>query len=107
MASRACAVLILAIAATHARDCIEITLNDKSLLTDSIFNGTILKVEAKNESIGESARYNVLDLWGRLPRVVVPRNGTSEQCRRDGQLYLDSLARLELWALKSNYLHFY
>lgn len=39
-------------------------------------------------------------MWDKLPRVVVPRNGTSEQCRRDAQLFLDSLDRLELWALK-------
>lgn len=103
MATRACVVLIFAFAATHARDCMEITLNEQKF-TDSIFNGTVLRVEAKNESVFDSVRYNVFDLWERLPRVVVPRNATSDQCRRDGQLYLDSLERMELWALKSRYI---
>lgn len=104
MAPRACALLFLAIATVTARECIELTLPDKSLLTDSILNGTILKLAAKNESFDESGRFNIVELWERFPKVVVPRNGTSEQCRRDSQLYLDSLDRLELWALKSKYL---
>ncbi|XP_026745777.1 nose resistant to fluoxetine protein 6 [Trichoplusia ni] len=100
MAARACAVLLLAIATVSARECIELTLPDKSLLSDSILNGTILKLAAQNESFDESGRFNVVEIWERFPKVVVPRNGTSEQCRRDSQLYLDSLARLELWAMK-------
>uniref|UniRef100_A0A2A4J5M9 Nose resistant-to-fluoxetine protein N-terminal domain-containing protein n=1 Tax=Heliothis virescens TaxID=7102 RepID=A0A2A4J5M9_HELVI len=100
MAPRACAILLLAIATVAARECIELTLPDKSLLTDSILNGTILKVAAKNESFDESGRFNIVELWDRFPKLVVPTNGTSEQCRRDSQLYLDSLDRLELWALK-------
>lgn len=104
MASRACA-LLLAITVVSARECLEpvcLTLPDQSILTDSILNGTILKFTSKNESNYKSARFNVLELWERFPRVFVPRNGTSEQCRRDSQLFLDSLDRLELWALKSN-----
>ncbi|KOB79220.1 Drop dead, partial [Operophtera brumata] len=102
MEARACSLLALylALTATAARECIEITLPDKIILNDSIFNGTFLKIAARNESLDESAKYNVLGLWDRFPRVVVPRNATSEQCRKDGQLYMDSLERLELWALK-------
>ncbi|XP_075972637.1 drop dead [Anticarsia gemmatalis] len=100
MAERACAFLFLAFATAAARECIELTLPDKSLLTDSILNGTILKLAAKNESYEESGRYNVVEIWEKFPKIVVPRNGTSEQCRRDSQSYLDSLDRLELWALK-------
>lgn len=100
MAPRACALLLLAIATVAARECIELTLADKSLLTDSILNGTILKLAAKNESFDESGRFNIVKLWEQFPKIVVPSNGTSEQCRRDSQLYLDSLVRLELWALK-------
>ena len=107
MAPRACAVLLLAIATVAARECIELTLPDKSLLTDSILNGTILKLAAKNESYDESGRFNIVELWERFPKIVVPSNGTSEQCRRDSQQYLDSLDRLELWALKSKYLQFF
>lgn len=102
MEARACLLaLYLALTATAARECIEITLPD--LIHDSIINGTILKLAARNASFEESAKfkYNVLELWDRFPKVVVPRNATSEQCRMDGQLYLDSLKRLELWALKS------
>lgn len=104
MASRACAVLLLAITAVAARECIELTLPDKSVLTDSILNGTILKLATKNESYDESGRFNIVEMWERFPKIVVPSNGTSEQCRRDSQQYLDSLERLELWALKSKYL---
>lgn len=107
MAPRACALLLLAIATVAARECIELTLTEKSLLTDSILNGTILKLSAKNESFDESGRFNVVKLWEQFPKIVVPSNGTSEQCRRDSQLYLDSLDRLELWALKSKYLPLY
>uniref|UniRef100_A0A2H1WXK0 SFRICE_041482 n=1 Tax=Spodoptera frugiperda TaxID=7108 RepID=A0A2H1WXK0_SPOFR len=107
MAPRACALLLLAIATVAARECIELTLTEKSLLTDSILNGTILKLSTKNESFDESGRFNVVKLWEQFPKIVVPSNGTSEQCRRDSQLYLDSLDRLELWALKSKYLPLY
>lgn len=106
MAVRACALLFLAFTVAAARECIELTLSDKSLLTDSILNGTILKLAAKNESFQESGLFNVVEMWERFPKIVVPRNGTSEQCRRDSQLYLDSLERLELWALKSKYMFF-
>ncbi|CAH2243574.1 jg12884 [Pararge aegeria aegeria] len=85
--------------ACAARECIELTIDD-NILADSIFNGTILKVTAKNESYDESARFNVLGLWDKFPRIMVPVNGTSEQCRRDSRLFLDSLDQLELWALR-------
>lgn len=101
MASRAC--LLLAITAVAgARDCIELTLPDKNILTDTLLNNTILKVKAQNTS--DLPRVNVVRLWDEFPKVVVPRNGTSEQCRRESQHFLDSLDRLELWALKSNFL---
>ncbi|KAL0839331.1 hypothetical protein ABMA28_016070 [Loxostege sticticalis] len=97
MASRAC--LLLAITAVAgARDCIELTLPDKNILTDTLLNNTILKVKAQNTS--DLPRVNVVRLWDEFPKVVVPRNGTSEQCRRESQHFLDSLDRLELWALK-------
>lgn len=102
MASRAC-LLLAVVAGAVARDCIELTLSDSNL--DTIFNGTLHKVTAKNES--EFAKFDVVQLWDRFPRVVVPRNGTSEQCRRESQLFLDSLERLELWALKSNFSFFF
>lgn len=100
MATRAFVLLLLATCA-YARECIELTLNDKTLLTDSLLNGTILKVLSKNETNVDSAIVNIVELWDRFPKIVVPINGTSEQCRRDTQLYLDSLERMELWALKS------
>lgn len=102
MATRACLLLFLA-AVAAARECIELTLPEKSILTDTIFNGTILKITAKNDTIDDTNRVNVLNLFDGFPKIVVPRNGTSEQCRRDSQLYMDSLERLELWALKSMY----
>ncbi|KAM3968323.1 drop dead [Aphomia sociella] len=98
MAARACLLLICA-AVAAARECIELTLPDKSILTESLFNGTLIKITL-NDTIEEAPRFNILDMWDRFPRVVVPRNGTSEQCRRDSQLYLSSLEKLELWALK-------
>lgn len=103
MEARACLLaLYLALATAAARECIEITLPEQ-LIYDSTVNGTILKLTARNGSYEESVKfeYNVLGLWNMFPKVVVPRNATSEQCRKDGQLYLDSLNRLELWALKS------
>lgn len=106
MMALACALLLLAFTTVAARECIELTLPDKSLLTDTILNGTILKLATKNESFDESGLFNVVEMWERFPKIVVPRNGTSEQCRRDSQLYLDSLDRLELWALKSKYIFF-
>lgn len=102
---RACSILAFYLAFSSARECIEITLPDR-LINDSFFNATILKIAARNDSLDETARFNVLGLWERLPKVVVPRNATSEQCRKDGQVYLDSLARLELWALKSRFFLF-
>ncbi|CAG4940140.1 unnamed protein product [Colias eurytheme] len=99
MTARAC-VLLLLCANAFARECIELTLSDRNLLSDSIFNGTIQKLGARNESNDDSARVDLLGLWERFPKVVVPLNGTSEQCRRDGQMFLDALDRLELWALK-------
>ncbi|CAG5010488.1 unnamed protein product [Parnassius apollo] len=98
MAARACLLLLL-ISACAARECIELTLSEKSI-ADSIFNGTLLKISAKNESYDDSVKTNVLELWDRFPKIMVPMNGTSEQCRRDSRLFLDSLNRLELWALK-------
>lgn len=100
MAARACVLLLLATCA-YARDCIELTLSDKTILTNSLLNGTILKTVSKNETNDDSAFVNIVELWDRFPKIVVPRNGTSEQCRRDTHLYLDGLERLELWALKS------
>ncbi|XP_072942215.1 nose resistant to fluoxetine protein 6-like [Epargyreus clarus] len=99
MATRAC-VLLLLIGACAARDCIELTLSDKSILSEGIFNGTVLKIAANNDSYVESEKVSILDLWDRFPRIVVPTNGTSEQCRRETRLFLDGLDRLELWALK-------
>ncbi|XP_026326406.1 nose resistant to fluoxetine protein 6-like [Hyposmocoma kahamanoa] len=99
MATRALVLLLVATCA-YARECIELTLNDKTLLTDSVLNGTILKVVSKNETNDDSAVVNIVELWDRFPKIVVPSNGTSEQCRRDAQLYLYSLERMELWALK-------
>lgn len=105
MAARACVLLCLMCAcACAARECIELTMNN-NLLSESIFNGTVFKVN--NESYVESAKINILELWDRFPRIMVPMNGTSEQCRRDSRLFLDSLDRLELWALKSNYLFYF
>ncbi|CAK1578058.1 unnamed protein product [Parnassius mnemosyne] len=98
MAARACLLLLL-VGACAARECIELTLSEKSI-ADSIFNGTLLKIAAKNESYDDSVKTNVLQLWDRFPKIMVPMNGTSEQCRRDSRLFLDSLDRLELWALK-------
>ncbi|XP_026765152.2 nose resistant to fluoxetine protein 6-like [Galleria mellonella] len=98
MAARAC-VLLLCAAVVAARECIELTLSDKSILTESLFNGTLIKF-GLNHTAEESPRFNILDVWDRFPRVVVPKNGTSEQCRRDSQHYIDSLEKLELWALK-------
>lgn len=94
-------VLLLLVTSACARECIELTLNDKTLLTDSLLNTTILKVASKNDTSDDSAVINIVELWDRFPKIVVPSNGTSEQCRRDTQLYLDSLERMELWALKS------
>ncbi|CAK1551592.1 unnamed protein product [Leptosia nina] len=99
MNARACVLLAL-FACASARDCLELTLSDNTILSDSLFNGTILKLAAKNESVDVSARVDVLGLWDKFPKILVPLNGTSEQCRRDGRLFLDSLDRLELWALK-------
>ncbi|XP_041972895.1 nose resistant to fluoxetine protein 6-like [Aricia agestis] len=94
MATRACIVLCaLVICAYAARECIELTIKD-NFLSDSIFNSTILKVKQ------EGARVNIVGLWDKFPKTVVPLNGTSEQCRRESQLFLDSLDRLELWALQ-------
>ncbi|XP_046978716.1 nose resistant to fluoxetine protein 6 [Vanessa cardui] len=98
MAARACVLLSL-VCACAARECIELTIGDNQIFSRSIFNNTILKVAANNESL-ESSRVNLLDLWDKFPRIMVPVNGTSEQCRRDSRLFLDSLDRLELWALK-------
>ncbi|KPJ10529.1 hypothetical protein RR48_06323 [Papilio machaon] len=98
MAARACLLLLFA-GACAARECIELTLSERSL-TDSLLNGTILKFAAKNESNVDSARTNVLELWDRFPRILVPMNGTTEQCRRESRVFRDSLDRLELWALK-------
>ncbi|VVC92273.1 unnamed protein product [Leptidea sinapis] len=100
MATRAC-VLLAICAGAFARDCIELTLSDRqqNILTDSLFNGTIV-LTANNETYIESAKYDFLGLWDAFPKIVVPVNGTSEQCRRDSQMFLDSLDRLELWALK-------
>ncbi|XP_013161772.1 PREDICTED: nose resistant to fluoxetine protein 6 isoform X1 [Papilio xuthus] len=98
MAARACLLLLFA-GACAARECIELTLSERSL-TDSLLNGTILKLTAKNESNIDSARTNVLELWDRFPRILVPMNGTTEQCRRESRVFRDSLDRLELWALK-------
>ncbi|XP_049865237.1 nose resistant to fluoxetine protein 6-like [Pectinophora gossypiella] len=99
MATRGC-LLLLFIGACAAHDCLELTLSDQTILTDSLLNGTILKLATKNESLDDSVRFNVLELWDKFPKIVVPTNGTSEQCRRESQVYLDSLDRLELWALK-------
>ncbi|CAH4036539.1 nose resistant to fluoxetine protein 6 [Pieris brassicae] len=99
MIARAGVLLLLCATCACARDCIELTLSDKHL-SDSLFNGTILKVAARNESVDNSVEVDILGLWERFPKIVVPLNGTSEQCRRDGQLFLHSLDRLELWALK-------
>ncbi|CAH0717421.1 unnamed protein product, partial [Brenthis ino] len=96
MAARACVLLCL-VCACAARECIELTMKN-SLLSESIFNGTIFKV--KNNSYVDSAKVNILELWDRFPKIMVPMNGTSQQCRRDSRLFLDSLNRLELWALK-------
>lgn len=104
MAARACLLLLFA-GACAARECIELTLSERSL-TDSLLNGTILKFAAKNDSNVDSARTNVLELWDRFPRILVPMNGTTEQCRRESRVFRDSLERLELWALKSNYVLF-
>lgn len=105
MAARACVLLCLICAcACAARECIELTMKS-DLLSESIFNGTVFKVH--NQSYVESEKLNILELWDRFPRIMVPMNGTSEQCRRDSRLFLDSLDRLELWALKSNYLFFF
>lgn len=101
MDARACVVLLLA-AAAAARDCIELTLPPKSLLTESILNGTIFRLTARNESIERYPQVNIMNLFNRFPKVVVPRNGTNEQCRIDSQMFLDGLDNLELWALKSN-----
>lgn len=101
MAARTCVLLAL-VCACAARECIELTIADDNIFSSTISNGTILKVAAHNESY-ESSKINVLDLWDRFPRIMVPVNGTSEQCRRDSRLFYDSLDRLELWALKSNY----
>ncbi|XP_053600049.1 nose resistant to fluoxetine protein 6 [Plodia interpunctella] len=99
MDARACVVLLLA-AAAAARDCIELTLPPKSLLTESILNGTIFRLTARNESIERYPQVNIMNLFNRFPKVVVPRNGTNEQCRIDSQMFLDGLDNLELWALK-------
>ncbi|XP_047545507.1 nose resistant to fluoxetine protein 6 [Vanessa atalanta] len=98
MAARTCVLLCL-ICVCAARECIELTIGDNNIFSQSIFNNTILKVAANNESF-ESSRVNLLDLWDKFPRIMVPVNGTSDQCRRDSRLFLDSLDRLELWALK-------
>ncbi|XP_028028515.1 nose resistant to fluoxetine protein 6 [Bombyx mandarina] len=101
MASRACGlILTLFTSAVLSRDCIELTISDKRIITETILNSTILKFQHENDTVVESSRFNIVQLWERFPKVVVPRNGTSEQCRRDSQLYMDSLDRLELWALK-------
>ncbi|XP_045459770.1 nose resistant to fluoxetine protein 6 [Melitaea cinxia] len=98
MAARTCVLLAL-VCACAARECIELTIADDNIFSSTISNGTILKVAAHNESY-EYSRVNILDLWDRFPRIMVPVNGTSEQCRRDSRLFYDSLDRLELWALK-------
>ncbi|CAG9791790.1 unnamed protein product [Diatraea saccharalis] len=98
MDARAC-LLLAVVTIAAARECIELTLTD-SILSDTILNGTILKVAAKNETVDYVHGVNVLELWEKFPRVMVPMNGTSEQCRRESQLFHDSLERLELWALK-------
>ncbi|CAH2063672.1 unnamed protein product, partial [Iphiclides podalirius] len=96
MAPRACLLLLL-VGASAARECIELTLPEG--VTDGIFNGTVLSFAARNGS-REVAQTDVLGLWDRFPKVVVPVNGASEQCRWDSSRYLDALQRLELWALK-------
>ncbi|KAL4704138.1 hypothetical protein ACJJTC_003423 [Scirpophaga incertulas] len=100
MAARACLLLaLLAAAGASARDCIALTLPD-SIIPDSILNGTILKIARRNESYEDVRRFNVMGLFDKFPRLMVPMNGTSEQCRRESRHFLDSLDRLELWALK-------
>ncbi|XP_037297265.1 nose resistant to fluoxetine protein 6 [Manduca sexta] len=101
MAAIACAVLaVLSAHIAAARECIELTISDNTIITESILNSTILKLSSKNETFEESVPVNVVELWERFPKVVVLRNSTGEQCRRDSQLYVDSLEKLELWALK-------
>lgn len=108
MASRACGlILTLFTSAVLSRDCIELTISDKRIITETILNSTILKFQHENDTVVESSRFNIVQLWERFPKVVVPRNGTSEQCRRDSQLYMDSLDRLELWALKSKFCFYF
>ncbi|KAG6465272.1 hypothetical protein O3G_MSEX015039 [Manduca sexta] len=105
MAAIACAVLaVLSAHIAAARECIELTISDNTIITESILNSTILKLSSKNETFEESVPVNVVELWERFPKVVVLRNSTGEQCRRDSQLYVDSLEKLELWALKSKYI---
>lgn len=89
--------LTLALTTTGARDCIELTLPSK--FDDSILNRTLISLDRRYQS-----DYSVLDLWDRFPKVIVPGNATSAQCRRDSQLFLEGLDRLELWALKSTWI---
>lgn len=105
MAPRACLTIILfAGIATALKDCLEITVKN-SILTDSLHNGTVLKISRNYSEIqAEKPGYNVVELLDKFPKVVVPSNGSSEQCRTDSKYYLDSLARLEIWALKSKYI---
>lgn len=96
----ALALLCLYVDVSATRECLELTITEGRIRNET-FNGTwTLK---SNESYYEdvAARHSILELWDRFPRVVVPSNGTTEQCRRDSRLYLDSLDKLELWALKS------
>ncbi|XP_011558480.3 nose resistant to fluoxetine protein 6 [Plutella xylostella] len=98
MAVRACVLaILLSVSAVASRECIELTLPENTF-NGTVFNSTFLRV--KNETVRQSAQFNVLQLWDLFPKVPVPRNGTTQQCRRDSQLYLESLDRLELWALK-------
>ncbi|GBP48275.1 hypothetical protein EVAR_42995_1 [Eumeta japonica] len=95
MAACACAILFLIhLARVNSQgDCMKLTLSD------NIHNRTLLRVIPKNESVGY--KYQVLDLWRKFPTVLAPRNGTSEQCRRDSDRFLKGLQNVEMWALKS------
>lgn len=103
MAARACAcalALLCLYAASATRECLEpleLTIAQHRILNET-FNGTW---SLSNESRRDEASYGVLRLWDEFPKVIVPANGTTEQCRRDSRLFLDRLDKLELWALKS------
>ncbi|CAG9562958.1 unnamed protein product [Danaus chrysippus] len=96
MAARAC-VLLSALCVCAARECIEFRISD-NIITNNLFNGTVLTLD-KNEP-QDRETVNLVGMWDRFPKIMVPMNGTSQKCRHDSRLFLNSLDRLELWALK-------